>query len=177
MTPDFSPLAPGDITASLVVDVEGRSVSAQGNSRGIGNETDLALLRWLRSRSQVILTSGKTAEVDNYRLPSVAKLAILSNQGRTYPRLQEHLDDVLFIRDAGYLEAIENLQEMGYERIHTEFGESGFCVVVESGADCFVSSVHESGVLSFAQRLNMQVEKMHHFGDLFVAQVVGRGSA
>jgi hypothetical protein len=106
----------------------------------------------------------------------VAKLAILSNQGRAYPRLQEHLDEVLFIRDSGYLEAIEHLRETGYERIHTEFGESGFRVVAESGVDCFVSSVHESGVFSFAQRLNMQVEKMHHFGDLFVARVAGRGS-
>ena len=107
----------------------------------------------------------------------MAKLAILSNQGRTYPRLQEHLDKVLFIRDAGYLEAIEHLRETGYERIHTEFGESGFSVVAESGVHCFVSSTHEAGALTFAHRLNMQVKKLHDLGDLFVAQVVGRGSA
>ncbi len=174
----FDELNPGPVTASLVVSKHGQTVSELGTSKSLGNETDLQLLKWFRSRSQIVLTSGKTAFAENYRYPSSAELAILSRSERKYSSLDNDLSRVRFLADqASYVSAVETLHSQGFERIHTEFGLEGFIEMVQSGfADGFVSSVSASGITEFVDSTRLTVLSRHVFGaDLVVCRVGGRG--
>ena len=171
-------LPAGDVTASLVVSPTGSAISHSGTSRGLGNETDLALLKWFRARSQIVLTSGKTAELENYRFPSSAGLAILSRSQRTYDSLAEDREKVLFLTEIDtYRQAIDELTNKGFQKVHCEFGPSGFVELVNEGkVDGFVSSIKPLGIENFAQLHNLSVTKLHQVAnDLVVGQLLGRG--
>lgn len=174
----FDELQPGFITASLVVSKEGQSISDAGNSKGLGNKTDLQLLKWFRSLSQIVLTSGKTALAEQYRYPSSAELAILSRSEREYPSLGGELHRVRFLgMQDGYASALAALQSQGFERIHTEFGNQGFLELVRSGiADGYVSSTQARGITEFVDSTQLTELSRHVFGgDLVVCRVGGRG--
>jgi hypothetical protein len=176
--PSFDELKPGPVTASLVVSKDGLSISKLGNSKGLGNETDRQLLRWFRSRSQIVLTSGKTAQAEDYRYPSSVELAILSRSVRKYSSLEKDIQRVRFLADQeGYVSAVQTLLSQGFERIHTEFGLEGFVELVQSGcADGFVSCANENGITEFLDLTNLDQLARHSFGtDLVVCRVGGRG--
>jgi riboflavin biosynthesis pyrimidine reductase len=175
LTTDFSFLNAGEVTASLVVDEGGNSITAEGNSRGIGNANDLEFLLWLRTRSQIVLTSGITAEAENYKYPAKSDLAILSNSNRNYPRLEQSLDKVRFISNTSFSEAVRKLQEQGFERIQTEFGETGFQALACDQIDCFLSSKSRAGIKQFLQRTELVAEETFDLSELQIARVVGRG--
>jgi len=167
----------GDLTASLVVDESGSPVSASGTSRGLGNETDFALLMHLRRRSEVVLTSGLTARLEEYRMPSSADLAILSRSSGYYPAEQAERKLVqLGPNPRGYLGAITALQELGYNRIQTEFGPTGFLSIATlSSARCLLSSKSYSGIETFVSAENLSVESSYELPELVIATVSGRG--
>jgi hypothetical protein len=171
-------LQAGPITASLVVSPTGSAVSDEGTSKGLGNQTDLSLLKWFRSRSEIVLTSGKTAELENYRLPSKSQLAILSRTERTYQSLGDDKTKVLFLEKVdSYGKAIDQLQALGFTKIHCEFGPAGFVDLINKKlTNGFVSSTEPSGIEQFAQEHQLLLENIEVFaGDLFVAQLLGRG--
>ena len=175
MTTDFSFLAAGAVTASLVVDENGSTRSQLGNSRGIGNQTDLNFLLWLRNRSQMVLTSGITAEAEDYRYPSNSDLAILTNSNRNYPRLSDSISKVRFLSNKTFLEAIESLLAEGITQIHTEFGETGFQALVAERISCFVSSISTEGIERFLDRTGLALGDSFSLPDLVIARVDGRG--
>lgn len=177
MNEDFD-LEAGPVTASLVVSANGSAVSAEGTSRGLGNVTDSNLLRWFRNRSEVVLTSGKTAELENYRLPSNPELAILSETEREYQSLGQNKARVIFLKNIdSYSSAIGRLQSLGYSKIHCEFGPTGFVDLVNQNlTDGFVSSIEVAGIELFARKHELFLESVEEYaGDLFVARLLGRG--
>lgn len=168
----------GPLTASLVVSELGSATGSSGSSKGLGNRTDLELLKWFRSRSEIVLTSGKTAELENYRYPASAELAILSRSSRSYDSLGEDKSRVLFLDGLeSYPQAIEALKEQGYSKVHCEFGPSGFNDLVSAQlVEGYVSSLNESGIAAFATLHNLSIVEVQQInGDLYVSQVIGRG--
>ena len=166
----------GPVTASLVLTSSGSAVADSGSSKGIGNKTDLELLLWLRSRAKVVLTSGLTARVENYRMPSSADLAVLSRgrvarpAGRATGRFLE-----LGVLD-GYHQAIVELQSQGYSQIHTEFGPRGFLELVRSGiASGVLSAIEFAGVEAFVSIHDLALQERITLPDLEIALVAGRG--
>lgn len=152
----FRELATGfNITASLVADENGNTVSDAGNSSGLGNETDLALLIALRRQSQVILTSGKTFRNDHYKFPKQADLAVLTNQA---VEIVVPFGRKLIISSGGYQETLNEISASSYEHVHVEYGITGIRSLVQAKAldALFLSSRSESGVLALAQNLNIQ---------------------
>lgn len=180
MPPSFEDLGDlGSITASLVVTANGSHISEAGTSRGIGNQSDLELLIWLRRRASAVLTSGLTARVENYRLPSNALLAILSRKG--VPHLSgAGSERVLFLPQEvdGYSASVRFLESLGHQRIHTEFGPRGFVELVDlARVTGLISSTEEQGPAIAANELGLSVIRQISFSDLHVAVVTGRGSS
>jgi len=163
------------VTASLVVDDMGQSTSELGNSQGIGNEKDLELLLWFRSRAEIVLTSGITAEAENYKYPSRAELAILTNSKRNYPRLSESMERVTFLSNQSFAQAINSLKDMGFTKIHTEFGATGFKSLADESVSCFVSSKTQQGITEFLGHSNLLPVDNFSLSELQIARVVGRG--
>jgi hypothetical protein len=143
------------ITASLVSDQHGKTVSNDGSSAGLGNPTDLSLLVALRRQSQVILTSGKTFRSDRYKFPKHADLAVLSNQ-----ELDISIPDgqKLILSHQGYQQALMDLRSKGYKRVHVEYGVTGIRALVEAKAldALLLSSRDKHGVLALAMELKVE---------------------
>jgi hypothetical protein len=143
------------ITASLVCDAAGNTVSPSGSSAGLGNKTDLALLVALRRQAQVILTSGSTFRADKYRFPKHADLAVLSSRSVDFegPAGQE-----LLIKNSGYREALQDLKGSGYSRIHVEYGLTGISALALAGYldALLLSSPSPSGVKALADQMMLK---------------------
>jgi riboflavin biosynthesis pyrimidine reductase len=143
------------ITASLVSDAAGNTISATGSSAGLGNATDLSLLIALRRQAQVILTSGSTFRADKYRFPKQADLAVLT----TKPvEIDVPNGQRLLVKSSGYGEALLELRAEGYSRIHVEYGVSGISTLVAAGSldALLLSSPASSGVGALADRLAVE---------------------
>lgn len=64
--------------ATLVSNEDGLIVGQDGSSKGIGNQLDLQLLMALRSKADVICTTGTTARAESYKASRFAPLAFLT---------------------------------------------------------------------------------------------------
>lgn len=65
--------------ATLVLDKLGKTTGIDNTSKSISNEEDLLLLRTLRSNSDLIVTTGATARLENYRASKFAPIAFVTN--------------------------------------------------------------------------------------------------
>lgn len=152
----FKELVSGySVTASLVADENGNTISSLGNSSGLGNATDLSLLIALRRKSQVILTTGKTFRSDRYKFPKLADLAVLTRQVIDIP---VPAGQTLIASSAGYHQALLDLQRSEYQRVHIEYGITGVRALLEARAldALLLSSRSKSGLLALASELNVE---------------------
>jgi hypothetical protein len=152
----FKELVSGfSITASLVCDAAGNTVSPSGSSAGLGNATDLSLLVTLRRQAQVILTSGLTFRADEYRFPKNADLAVLTTSS---VEIDVPSGQKLLVKNSGYRETLEELGEEGYHRVHVEYGLTGIKTLVRAGAidALFLSSPLPSGVQALANQMSLE---------------------
>jgi hypothetical protein len=157
------------VTASLVADEFGGTVSSQGNSKGIGNDTDLALLIALRRQSEVILTTGKTFRCDQYKFPRSADLAVLTTQNL---EIEAPVGQRLTLLRNGYTSSIRELKIAGYSRIHIEYGVTGISKLVEERQlDALVlSSQSDVGLKALASKLGVDPIAVK-LSDLYVGLV------
>lgn len=73
--------------ATLVIDPQGHHAGVDGSSKPIGNHTDLQLLLALRSKSSVIVTTGKTARVESYKASRFAPIAVITRDPASLSQL------------------------------------------------------------------------------------------
>ena len=73
--------------ATIVSSEDGLVVGQDGNSKGIGNQVDLQLLMALRSKADVICTTGKTARAESYKASRFAPLAFLTKNRESLSEL------------------------------------------------------------------------------------------
>lgn len=160
-------------TFSVVVDRFGSTVNRQGNSSGLGGETDLKLLKALRRNADVVLTSGATYRADSYKFPKNADLAILT---RSQIDLEIPKGKALHLLRSGYPEAVSELRAMGYSKIQIEYGLTGLRAMVDSGESftLFLSSRFESGIRTFLSELRLESE-IFGMNDLFFAVLAWQG--
>lgn len=174
-------ISQADITASFVVDASGSTLGASGNSSGLGNKTDLSLLRFIRAQSEVVLTSGKTARSDQISMPKSADLAIYTKTGVEFLELEPKDDQQLILisseNASGFPEALAYLKSLGYRHIQIEFGEAGFSTLVAQIELCVVSGKAASGVELFLQKHGISQSAWFELEDLFVVLGSGRGKA
>ena len=69
------------VRANFVVDATGNFVGKSGSSRDISNESDLAVLKKLRSLTDVIVTDAATARRERYQPSKWAPIVIWSKSG------------------------------------------------------------------------------------------------
>lgn len=158
-------------SASLVCSPEGEFVTEAGSSKGLGGDADLAWLRALRSQCQVVLTSGLTFRVEKYRMPKTADLAVLTRQALDTSNLAPTAKQLHVITSVdSYSDSIRWLQEMGYVRIHVEFGPTGIRALLESKIplQLWISSPSSAGLLNGASSLGCGVSKVAEVDGLHI---------
>ncbi|WP_138315524.1 dihydrofolate reductase family protein [Rhodoluna limnophila] len=75
--PELFELQPG-WNVAMVISPNGLTADPSGSSDGISNREDRAMLGYLRSQSDLIVTTGATARAENYRSSKYAPLAIIT---------------------------------------------------------------------------------------------------
>lgn len=170
-------IAKAKITCSFVVGEQGEIAKADGSSKGLGNETDLELLKTLRANAEVVLTSGLTARVEDYRMPRHADLAIFTSQGvaglNLKPRAGQKLQLLTPPVVTSYKQSLEALLSR-YDYVHVEFGPRGVKQLV-SDIDLFVISSRFAGSARlFCEELSVQPIEDFELPDLFITLAVGR---
>jgi riboflavin biosynthesis pyrimidine reductase len=157
------------VTASMVVGNNGETVTQAGNSKGLGNGTDLELLKALRRQCEVVLTTGLTYRLEEYKFPGKADLAVLSRSKmiKNPPNGQRFL-----VLNSGYCEALDDLAAEGYQRIQVEYGLTGIKTLIETGRlDALaVSGLEKDPVAAFCADLGLR-PKYFAEEDLVVAIV------
>ena len=169
----------GHLTASLVLGQDGNHVDVNGTSKLLGGPADLELLKYFRSRSSWVLTTGATARAERYRIPSKAKLAVLSRQGEL--ALPETLDasEVTVLGSdfpMSIASAILHLENLDPGGIHLEFGPQTL-LTAHAEIDrlqIILSSEHGTGASKFAEANNLVLGKSQVVDQLFISQVTGR---
>jgi hypothetical protein len=177
-------LAGFSVTASLVVDSSGSTVDENGNSRGIGGEMDLELLKCLRRQTQIVYTSGKTARAEGDIRPKKKDLAVLSRSAsnETYGAGTGKVFNLGPLSGPG-LEAhsvhqgLKMLMGKDYQKIHCEFGIAGSFELLEKQAlDALVISCEAgAGATKFAQDNNLNIAARFTVDELTVLLSTGRG--
>jgi len=169
----------GHLTASLVLGQDGNHVDVNGTSKLLGGPADLELLKYFRSRSSWVLTTGATARAERYRIPSKAKLAVLSRQGEL--ALPETLDasEVTVLGNdfpMSIASAILHLENLDPGGIHLEFGPQTLLTAHAEidGLQIILSSEHETAASNFAEANNLVLGKSQVVDQLFISQVTGR---
>lgn len=117
------------VRANFVVDAQGRFIGETGSSRDISNEDDLALLKKLRSLSDVIVTDTKTARVECYRPSKWAPIQIWSKTGNFDGLIAE--DGVSFKVTPDPIAAISELSKL-YPSVLLEAGPTVTNVLAKS---------------------------------------------
>lgn len=167
------------ITTSFVVGPLGQITNESGNSAGLGNETDLTLLRALRANAEIVLTSGLTARADNYRMPRSADLAIFTSAGVSSLVLNPRPGQNLVLIDgqlaSNYLEALQHIRELGYRRIHVEFGIRGLAEIIDQIELCVISGRDSAGPIAFMNVAGISQDESFLLPNLFIAVGSGRG--
>ena len=169
----------GHLTASLVLGQDGNHVDVNGTSKLLGGPADLELLKYFRSRSSWVLTTGATARAERYRIPSKAKLAVLSRQAEL--ALPETLDasEVTVLGSdfpMSIASAISHLENLDPGGIHLEFGPRTL-LTAHAEIDrlqIILSSEYETGASNFAEANNLVLGKSQVVDQLFISQVTGR---
>lgn len=108
------------VRANIVQGASGEFVDESGSSRGISNALDLERLLALRTLSDVVVTDGETARKEQYKVPRVADLAVITRQGYT-PRESDSTRKYVELRQ-NPLDAVQSLIDSGYKRILLEVG-------------------------------------------------------
>lgn len=166
----FESLTAGlQLTMSMVVDEAGATVNSEGNSAGLGNQTDLELLKSLRRNSDVVLTSGETFRADKYRFPKSSNLAVLSHQE---PDIEIPEGRKLHWMQSSFSSAIGELGALSYKRIQVEYGLTGLRELKREKfpVTLFVSSNSSEGLNTFLAA-NELVGHQMQVSDLFLAVV------
>ncbi len=160
------------------MDAAGEVTNEQGNSKGLGNDSDLVLLKTLRRQAQVVLTSGLTARVEKYRMPGTADLAIFTKRGVKELDLEPKPEQQLLIltppQVTSYDQALETLLG-SYSRVHVEFGPTGIREILHRLDLVAVSGKDSEGVAKFVSAIDLDVVEQFELPELFVTLGVGRG--
>jgi hypothetical protein len=160
----------GPITATLVVGAGGEHVGPEGTSKSLGGQLDFDWFVAVRRRAKVILTSGKTYLDEGYRLPPNAELAVFSRNLRETDLAPE----VILITDGQantFGKAVEHLLSLGFDKIHCEFGPTGFLgLAAEPMVEAYLSSDTRSGIEIFSERHGVEYELVSDKG-LFIARI------
>lgn len=125
--------------ATFVINEAGESVGADGTSASLSNPTDLALLISLRTKADVIVTTGATARAEKYKASRLAPIAFLSRDPHSllsipaFTQLGPNKNILLKTKSetSAFLDSQEQLQGLGYQSFLFEGGRGSLNALLE----------------------------------------------
>ena len=141
-----------------------------GTSRSLGGPSDFEWFVSVRRRAEVILTSGRSYLDEHYVVPANAKLAVFSRRLREAD-LAPGVIQISEQHAGTFGDAVNHLLSLGFERIHCEFGPTGFLgLTSEPMVEAYLSSETMGGIESFTAKHGVEFEFVSSHG-LFIARI------
>ena len=162
------------ISASLVVSEAGDFSGEEGSSKTLSSAADTLWLSALRRNSQIVLTSGMTFRIEQYRMPKTADLAVLTRSeldlSGLAPRPEQRTH--LLQSSTSFESSVADVQSLGYERVHIEFGPTGIAALLRSGLafTLFLSGPSTNSIERAAERLGAKVTQLGVVDGLHLAK-------
>lgn len=152
--------------ATLVSNEDGLLVGRDGNSKDIGNQVDLQLLMALRSKADVICTTGKTARAESYKASRFAPLAFLTKS-------RDSLSGIPAISEPGphqniFLDPLDGISTFSWA--NTELNNMGFVSILFEGGP---SSLEELWLAHLPKQLVLSIADCRKAEDVDVLDVLG----
>jgi hypothetical protein len=152
------------ISASLVVSEAGEFSGEEGSSKTLSINADKLWLSALRRNSQIVLTSGKTFRIEQYRMPRTANLAVLTRSELDLSGLTPGPEQRIHLLQSSnsFESSVADVQGLGYERVHIEFGPTGIAALLRSelAFTLFLSGPSTQSVERAAERLGAKVTQL-----------------
>lgn len=130
--------------ASMVLDSNGNHIGVDGTSKSISNSMDIHLLMALRAKSDVIVTTGKTARIEAYKASRFAPIAIVSRQPKP-------LDGIPAFSQTGDFKSIvlrSDGLELDFDELGRQLRTLGFNRFLFEGGPSTMSQLLRSDVAS-----------------------------
>jgi riboflavin biosynthesis pyrimidine reductase len=138
---------------SYAIDAHGNSVGEAGKSSDLSSSFDLELLKSLRSQADCIVTTGKTARIENYRASKFAPIAFLTRNPMSLMEIPAfskpgEFENIVFseFEDSTlFLEVRAALERRGFKKLLFEGGASSLNALVSQSMDVsLVASISNS---------------------------------
>ena len=152
--------------ATLVSNEDGLIVGQDGSSKGIGNQVDLQLLMALRSKADVICTTGRTARAESYKASRFAPLAFLTKS-------RESLSEIPAVVEPGSHENIFIEPQVGVDPFNwanTELNNMGLASILFEGGP---SSLEHLWLADLPIQLVFSIAECQEAEDVDVLEILG----
>lgn len=153
--------------ATLVSDEHGHLLGLDGNSKGIGNQLDLQLLIALRSKADVIVTTGKTARAESYKASRFAPLAFVTKSRVSLLELPAVLEPG--VHENIFLEPLDGVQV--FDWANEELSKKGYTSILFEGGSSSLESLWSSDL---NLQLVFSIANCHAADDVDVATVLSK---
>jgi len=128
---------------SYAVDDYGNTVGQTGTSSDLSSPFDLRLLKSLRSQADCIVTTGKTARIENYKASKFAPVAFLTrspNSLNEIPAFEKpgEFENIVFsdFEDSTlFLDVKAALENLGFKRLLFEGGVSSLRALISQSSN------------------------------------------
>ena len=152
--------------ATIVSSEDGLIVGQDGSSKGIGNQVDLQLLMALRSKADVICTTGRTARAESYKASRFAPLAFLTKS-------RESLSEIPAVVAPGsheniYLEPLVGVDPFNWA--NTELNNMGLASILFEGGP---SSLEHLWLADLPIQLVFSIAGCQEAEDVDVLEILG----
>lgn len=138
---------------SYAIDSSGATVDETGKSSNLSSPLDLELLKSLRSQADCIVTTGKTARLENYKASKFAPIAFLTRSANSLSEIPAfekpgEFENIVFsdFEDSTlFLDAKASLEKKGYRKFLFEGGASSLnSLITQSKNVSLVTSISNS---------------------------------
>lgn len=125
--------------ATFVINEEGQSVGTDGTSASLSNPTDLAFLISLRTKADVIVTTGATARAEKYKASRLAPIAFLTRNpdsllalpAFTQPGPNKNILLTPKSETSAFLDSQSKLRDLGFKSFLFEGGRNSLNDLLE----------------------------------------------
>jgi riboflavin biosynthesis pyrimidine reductase len=128
----------------MVLDSNGNHIGVDGTSKSISNRMDIHLLMALRAKSDVIVTTGKTARIEAYKASGFAPIAIVSRQ----PKPQDGIPAFSQTGDFKSIVLRSDGLELDFDELGRQLRTLGFNRFLYEGGPSTMSQLLRSDVAS-----------------------------
>ncbi|MFM6971403.1 MAG: hypothetical protein ACKOWH_02290 [Rhodoluna sp.] len=168
--------------AAIVLNANGEFIGRDGSSKSISNDSDRALLFELRSQSDVIVTTGKTARSEQYQSSKFAPIAFITRNPESLRNIPAFMvpgdfpNRILTSKNHDLNWLPDQIRELGFSRPLFEGGPDSLNQLIDSGVAIEIFASSTAPVQPQETQLDLLAKLIPSISNFEVADVLEKES-